>query len=222
MAVQTAAGLNNLRNFVDDQREEIALGDLAWARLTPWRRLTTQFFDVPGTLPVLDLIDEVSITYGNSGHQWSGFSGALLYAGWLGSRLGWRTPGELLPVRGDQNVWRATLRAGTAGHQREVSVTLRPTARPLAASTLLDVRLAADGGKSGVFKIDRLDENEISTSSDMPGTASIVRTVFTPLPEEADLLAEQLRAFSRDPVFEAALIFASDLAPAGFTGVIPR
>jgi glucose-6-phosphate dehydrogenase assembly protein OpcA len=222
MAVHTAGGLHNLRGFVDGPREEVALGDLAWARLSPWRRLTTQFFDVPGTVPVLDLIDEVSVTYGNSAHQWSGFSGALLYAGWLGSRLGWKTPGELLPVRGDPNVWRATLRAGSAGQQREVSVTLRPTARPLAASTLLDVRLAADGGKAAVFKIDRLDEDEISTSSDMPGTASIVRTVFTPLPTEADLLAEQLRAFSRDPVFEAAMIFAADLAPAGFTGVTPK
>lgn len=221
-ATVPAAGLLNLRGFVGDLREEVALGDLAWARLAPWRRLTTQFFDIPDAIPVLDLIDEISITYGNSAHQWSGFSGALLYAGWLGSRLGWRTPGELLPVRGDPNVWRATLRAGSSGQQREVSVTLRPTARPLAASTLLDVKLAADGGKAGVFKIDRLDENEISTSSDIPGAASIIRTVFAPIPSEADLLAEQLRAYSRDAVFEAAMIFAADLAPAGFTGVTPR
>lgn len=222
IATHAAAGLHHLRSFVGEMREDVALGDLAWARLSPWRRLTTQFFDVPGTLPVLDLIDEISITYGNSAHQWSGFSGALLYAGWLGSRLGWRTPGELLPVRGDSNVWRATLRAGSSGQEREIAVTLRPTARPLAASTLLDVKLAADSGKAGVFKIDRLDENEISTSSDMPGAASIVRTVFAPIPGEADLLAEQLRAFSRDPVFEAALIFAAELAPAGFAGVAPR
>ena len=222
LAVQPAAGLHNLRGFVGELREDVALGDLAWARLSPWRRLTTQFFDVPDAVPLLDLIDDISITYGNSAHQWSGFSGALLYAGWLGSRLGWRTPGELLPVRGDSNVWRATLRAGTSGQQREVSVTLRPTARPLAASTLLDVKLAADNGKAGVFKIDRLDENEISTTSEIPGTASTVRTVFAPIPGEADLLAEQLRAFSRDAVFEAAMIFAADLAPAGFTGVTPR
>lgn len=222
MALQTAAALQNLRGFVGDMREDVALADLTWARLSPWRRLTTQFFDVPGTLPVLDLIDEVSLTYGNSAHQWSGFSGALLYAGWLGSRLGWRTPGELLPVSGDPNVWRATLRAGKAGKQREVSVTLRPTARPLAGSTLLDVKLAADGGKAGVFKIDRLDENEISTSSDLPGTATVVRPVFAPLPSEASLLAQELHAFSRDPVFEAALLFAADLAPAGFTGATPR
>lgn len=222
VALRTAAGLQRLRQFVDGPREHTSLGDLAWARLAPWRRLTAQFFDVPDALPVLDLIDEVSLTYGNSAHQWSGFSGALLYAGWLGSRLGWRTPGELLPVRGDPNVWRATLRAGSAGQQREVSVTLRPTARPLAGSTLLDVKLAADAGKAGVFKIDRLDENEISTSSDMPGAASIMRTVFTPLPEESGLLAEELRTFSRDPVFEAAMAFAAELAPAGFTGARPR
>lgn len=222
MALTTASALHDLRGFVGGMREHIALGDLAWARLAPWRRLTAQFFDAPGALAILDLIDEVTITYGNSAHQWPGLSSALLYAGWLGSRLGWRTPGELLPVRGDPNVWRATLRAGSSGQQREVAVTLRPTARPLAASTLLDVRLAADNGKAGIFKVDRLDENEISTTSDVPGTPSTARTVFTPLPEEADLLADELRAFSRDPVFEAALSFAAELAPAGFTGVRPR
>jgi glucose-6-phosphate dehydrogenase assembly protein OpcA len=197
---------------------EAALSDFAWARLTPWRRLTTQFFDVPEALPILDLIDEATLTYGNSPHQVSGFTGALLYAGWLGSRLNWRTPGELLPVRGDPNVWRATLRAGAAGRQREVTLTLRPTARPLAASTLLDVRLAADGGKAGFFTVERLDADEISTSSESAEMPSMVRTVFAPLPDEADLLGEELRIFGRDPVFEAALTFAADMAPEGFMG----
>jgi hypothetical protein len=31
-----------------------------------------------------------------------------------------------------------------------------------------------------------------------------------------------LRMFGRDPIFEAALAFAADLAPAGFVGVRPR
>lgn len=221
-SVDAAGALQTLLGFVRAPGSQAALGDLAWTRLAPWRRLTTQFFDVPATLPILDLIDEATITYGNSPHQWSGFTGALLYAGWLGSRLNWRTPGELLPVRGDPNVWRATLRAGAAGKQREVTLTLRPTARPLAASTLLDVRLAADGGKAGFFTVERLDTHEISTTSDSPELPSMVRTVFAPIPEEADLLADELRIFGRDPVFEAALAFAADMAPAGFTGVTPR
>lgn len=214
--------LQSLHAFAASRRDHAALGDLAWTRLSPWRRLTTQFFDVPATLPILDLIDEATLTYANSAHHWSGFSSALLYAGWLGSRLQWRTPGELLPIRGEPNAWRATLRAGASGQQREVTLTLRPTARPLAASTLLDVRLAAEGGKAGYFTVERLDANEISTTSSSTSGSNMVRTVFNPVPTEADLLTEEFRMFSRDHVFEAALAFAADLAPAGFLGAEPR
>ena len=217
-----AGAMQALLRFARAAGDHAALSDFAWTRLTPWRRLTTQFFDVPATLPILDLIDEATVTYDNSPNTWSGFTSALLYAGWLGSRLSWRTPGELLPVRGDPNVWRATLRAGAAGRQREVTLTLRPTAKSLAASTLLDVRLAADGGKTGFFTIERLDADEISTTSDSPEMPNMVRTVFAPLPNEADLLGEELRVFGRDPVFEAALAFAADMAPEGFTGAKPR
>ena len=217
-----ASALQSLLAFATAPGDHAALSDFAWARLTPWRRLTTQFFDVAATLPILDLIDEATLTYANSPSRWSGFTGALLFAGWLGSRLNWRTPGELLPVRGDPNVWRATLRAGAAGRQREVTLTLRPTAKPLAASTLLDVRLAADGGKSGFFTGERLDGNEISTASDSPELPNMVRTVFAPLPTEADLLGEELRVFGRDAVFEAALAFATDMVPEGFTGARVR
>jgi glucose-6-phosphate dehydrogenase assembly protein OpcA len=222
LSSNVAGGLKGLLAFAGSGKEHAAVSDFAWARLTPWRRLTTQFFDVPAALPILDLIDEATLTYANSPHHWSGFTSALLYAGWLGSRLNWRMPGELLPVRGDSNVWRATLRAGAAGQQREVTLTLRPTAKPLAASTLLDVRLAADGGKAGYFTVERLDADEICTTSDSQEMPNMVRTVFTPLPEEADLLGEELRMFGRDPIFEAALAFAADLAPAGFTGARPR
>jgi hypothetical protein len=92
----------------------------------------------------------------------------------------------------------------------------------LAASTLLDVRLAADGGKAGFFTIERLDANEISTTSDSPEMPNMERTVFAPLPDEAGLLGEELRDFGRDPIFEAALEFATDMAPEGFRGVRRR
>jgi glucose-6-phosphate dehydrogenase assembly protein OpcA len=222
LSPHAAGALQTLLRFVRTPGELPALSDFAWARLTPWRRLTTQFFDVPAALPILDLIDEATLTYANSPTTWSGFTSALLYAGWLGSRLHWRTPGELLPVRGEPNVWRATLRAGAAGKQREVTLTLRPTTRPLAASTLLDVRLAADGGRAGFFTVERLDDDEISTTSDSPEMPNMVRTVFAQIPTEADLLGEELRDFGRDPIFEAALAFAADMAPEGFTGVRPR
>ena len=211
-----ATALQELHGFVHPMHDHAALNDFAWARLGPWRRLTTQFFDVPAALPLLELIDEVTLTYSHSPHHWSGFSSALLFAGWLGSRLNWRTPGELLPVRGDPNAWRATLRAGAAGRQREVTVTLRPTAKALAASTLLDLRLAADGGKAGVFTIERLDGNEYSHHQRQPRDADDVAHGFRPLARRCRPVGEELRIFGRDPIFEAALAFAADLSPAGF------
>ena len=222
IALHPAQALQTLRTFSRAPRDHASLGDLAWARLSPWRRLTTQFFDTPAPLAILNQIDEATLTYGNSPHQWSGFSSALLYAGWLGSRLNWRSPGELLPVRGEPNAWRATLRAGSTGQQREVTLTLKPTARPLAASTLVELRLAASGGQGANFMVERLDADEIATTSHSADMPMMVRTVFAPLPHEADLLAEELRSFGHDPIFEAALAFAADLAPAGFKGVPPR
>ena len=101
-----------------------------------------------------------------------------------------------------------------------MTLTLRPTAKPLAASTLLDVRLAADGGKAGFFTVERLDGNEISTTSDSPEMPNMVRTVFAPLPTEADLLGEELRFSAATPFSPRA--FAADMAPEGFTGARPR
>ena len=221
-SLHPASALQTMTNLVHASGQRAPLSDFAWTRLAPWRRLTTQFFDIPEGMPILDLIDEVTLTYANSPHHWSGFTSALLFAGWMGSRLRWRSPGELLPVRGDPNVWRATLRAGSAGKQREVSLTLRPTAKALGASTLLDVRLLADGGKAGFFAIERLDDSEISTLSDCPDIPNKQRTVFAPLPADAELLGDELRMFGRDSVFEAALVFAAELAPDGFTGARPR
>jgi hypothetical protein len=86
----------------------------------------------------------------------------------------------------------------------------------------LDVRLAADGGRAGFFTVERLDDDEISTTSDSPEMPGMVRTVFAPIPTEADLLGEELRDFGRDPIYEAALAFAADLAPEGFLGARPR
>ena len=49
---QHAAGaMQRLHAFASDPGDHPALSDFAWARLAPWRRLTTQFFDVAATLP---------------------------------------------------------------------------------------------------------------------------------------------------------------------------
>lgn len=192
------------------------LSDFAWARLAPWRGLIAQFFDTPTTRPALDALDEVSIAYGaNPRDPRSGFTGALLLAGWLASRLGWQPPGELVANRGETGGWHATLRAGSRTEPREVVVTLHPNPRRDLGRGLAEVTLLANGGTTGRFRVERIDADELMTSSQLEELPRVSRMAFAPLAGDAELLADELRRFDRDATFEAALGLAALLAPGG-------
>ncbi|MDP9364174.1 MAG: glucose-6-phosphate dehydrogenase assembly protein OpcA [Chloroflexota bacterium] len=190
------------------------LSDFAWARLTPWRQVVTQFFDPPSTMDALDSLDAVELSYGGDGGSGDGLTAALLLAGWLGSRLGWRPPGELLPVRGAPGAWRATLRVGAVGREREVLLTLRPTDAPAAAASLGSVSLKSLDGAAGSFRAERVDNMGLATVSDLPDLPAAQRHIYAAVKDDGDLLTEELRIFGRDPAYEAALSFAATLAPA--------
>jgi glucose-6-phosphate dehydrogenase assembly protein OpcA len=59
--------------------------DLAWLRTTPWRERLAASFDPPDRRAALSQIGEVSVR-----HREGSAASALLLAGWLASRLGWR------------------------------------------------------------------------------------------------------------------------------------
>ena len=190
------------------------LSDFAWARLAPWRQVVTQFFDPPAAHDAIAEIDEVHLAYGAPpAAGTSGLSAALLFAGWLATRLGWHTPGEMVPVRGTPGAWRVTLRAGGRRHRREVALTLRPSEATLARESLAEVAISAGGGAAGTFRVERIDALGLATWSDVPETPAAHRVVYADLPDEAALLADELRVFGRDAVYEAALAFAAELAP---------
>jgi hypothetical protein len=201
------------------------LSDFAWQRLNPWRSLVAQFFDPPAMRPLLNAIDEARITYGAAGRDGqTGFTGALLLAGWLGARLGWQAPGEMVREHAGAGTgtnvgagadvgvsWRATLRAGGRRERRELALVLEPAMDPMAECGLATVSLRAAGGAS--FRIERFDPEELATISYVPGSATSRRMVYAALPDEAALLADELRHFGRDGVYEEALAFAATLAP---------
>ncbi len=55
--------LGRLHSLATEEYPGVALRDLVWARLTPWRELTAQFFDAPTTRPYLEGIHRVHVTY---------------------------------------------------------------------------------------------------------------------------------------------------------------
>jgi glucose-6-phosphate dehydrogenase assembly protein OpcA len=89
--------------FIDPQRElleinnlfkkkgygHVGISDINWARLTSWRALLADFYDVAAYQPWLEQIDQVRVDYVPSEQGSAVAPQALLIAGWLASRLGW-------------------------------------------------------------------------------------------------------------------------------------
>lgn len=70
------------------QVNHTAFNDFNWTRIKPWRELTAQCFDPPRQRPHLDAIEQVTIEYAMADRP--NPQQAILFAGWLASRLGWQ------------------------------------------------------------------------------------------------------------------------------------
>ncbi|MFW6358992.1 MAG: glucose-6-phosphate dehydrogenase assembly protein OpcA [Chroococcales cyanobacterium] len=81
----------------------VPLADLNWGRLAPWQELTAEAFDPPERRAVLSEVDRVTIDY-EQGNQCQ----ALMFLGWLASRLKWRPTGYF-QEGGDYDIRRVTL-----------------------------------------------------------------------------------------------------------------
>ena len=77
--------LVNLLQLGELLQKNLPVADLNWGRLAAWQELTAEAFDPPERRAALKDIDRVTIDYekGNS-------SQALMYLGWIASRLQWR------------------------------------------------------------------------------------------------------------------------------------
>src|SRR3954465_9566983 len=69
--------------------EHAYIVDLAWLRSTPWRERVAAAFDPPAVRASLPAISGVTVRY-----REDSLAAALLFCGWLSSRLGWK-PGAL-------------------------------------------------------------------------------------------------------------------------------
>lgn len=69
--------------------ETLQLGDLDWARTTPWRRMLSHLWSMAHLRPALDAIQQLEIEYA-AGEDASAVMRALLLTGWLMHRLGWQ------------------------------------------------------------------------------------------------------------------------------------
>ncbi|MEL6128974.1 MAG: glucose-6-phosphate dehydrogenase assembly protein OpcA [Cyanobacteria bacterium J06554_1] len=98
------------------------VADLNWYRLAPWQELSAASFDPPERRMALLEMDQIGIDYekGNAAQ-------ALLYLGWLASRLDWQ-PEDYKSEGGDYDLRRITLNGNKHGRSIDVELAAIPVA----------------------------------------------------------------------------------------------
>jgi glucose-6-phosphate dehydrogenase assembly protein OpcA len=192
-------------------RHRVAITDLNWARLTHWRELIAQFFDVPAWRPFLEGITGIRAGFavdmdGRDIHP----SQALLLLGWLASRLGWRPVESLAPSEAGGLLFRMGRADGAT-----VMVRLRPRfERGLDAGDVSGIRIqATHGGDTAEFVIKRApDERHATATAIIGGVVRSERVVPLPALGIRELLGEELSIARNDHVYEVALAALMALA----------
>ncbi|WP_088240332.1 glucose-6-phosphate dehydrogenase assembly protein OpcA [Calothrix rhizosoleniae] len=93
----------------------IPLADLNWGRLAAWQELTAEAFDPPKRRAALPEVDRVNID-----HEKGNPAQALLFLGWLASRLNWR-PVAYQKEIGDYNIRKVSF---VTDNQRKIEAEL--------------------------------------------------------------------------------------------------
>jgi Glucose-6-phosphate dehydrogenase subunit len=183
---------------VGELAERVYVVDLAWLRGTPWRERVAFTFDPAEWRPELQHISAVKVRHGADSAV-----AALLFVGWLASRLGW-TP-ELLAGDGTGR------RSGDAhSNGGDVQVTLEP-AKALDVPGLAGLTLETSDGTS--ISLDRAPGG-LAARRTTPGGGESVWTVLGASRGESGILGEGVRqALLRDPTYRPAVAAARAMLP---------
>ncbi len=201
-------------------RQRCGVGDLSWERLAWWLERTAQFFDAPRFRRYLPNLSRLQVRYAvpppSSARRDeadeiapgtpSPMAEALLYAGWIATRLGWKRHATLDALA------EGAFRLRLEGRHEMVDLDVRPIAtddtRP---GDLLSVRLRSLGETGAAeFIIDR-DGDEAMVATNADGMTALLRRVSVDNPSEPELLSAQLTVDVVDPLYEGALRAAAIL-----------
>jgi glucose-6-phosphate dehydrogenase assembly protein OpcA len=208
-----AAGLKRLAAI----RRRLGVGDISWERLAPWHELTAQFFDGPRFRRFLPNLSRLVIKYAVPDPDAEGepgpphpdetihgglapAAGALLYAGWIATRLAWRRAEWREPPAA------GGLRLSLEGRYEMVDLVIEqvPTAA-VPPGELVSVRLRAFGEAGAAeFIVDRPATEAVVVTNADGMTANLRRMPLAP-ESETEVLRRQLVVDQRDPVYEDAL-----------------
>ena len=152
---QCVPSLKHFAELCCDVTHECVLSDLNWARLTPWRSMMSQFFDMPDCRWALDNVTALKLDYGHSTGERLNAAQALLFTGWLASRLGWNCDPQQL--QGTEDGICSTI--DKSGRTINIAMVDRPVPSHFDGFLLGATLTAHDGLRGGKFEISRIGDD---------------------------------------------------------------
>ena len=179
----------------------IPVADLNWLRLAAWQELTAEAFDPPERRASIKEIDQVTID-----HEKGSPAQALMFLGWLASRLQWR-PTHFKQEGGDYGIRRIYF---VTQEQRQVEAELAeiPTANiGDIAGDLVALRLNSTNTSADCCTV-LCSETSGCMRMEAKGGAQSCRfeQVTAPSEQKAEtLLSQQLQRWGRDALYEESI-----------------
>jgi len=192
------------------EARRFAPSDLNWDRIVGWREATAHFFDHSEYTSSLWKIGTAEIRYAAPPDgQESNPVGALLYAAWLATRLGWEFH-TAAAGRGGPGDFVLTVHQG----MRPIPIIIRAvqTESPEQQS-LLTIRLTTNDIDPITFHMERgAGGMFVDCAVEREGTETVHYKVLHNTADEAGLLDTELEVFGADSIFEEALTTAGTMA----------
>jgi glucose-6-phosphate dehydrogenase assembly protein OpcA len=199
--------------------DHVGVSDLNWARLTFWRELLADFYDVAAYRTWLDGVDSVQIDYVAHERDESVAPQALLFSGWLASRLGWSLTEES-PVQENGQTLSfkfgcAARDSGSAG-QREIQLRLKSVERgERKPGRLVTVELRSSLEKAGSFKVARSDDNlYVLAEAKLGRQTHRGRVLPVRNRSAAQLLSREMEILCNDQIYQEAIAVAAKMIDA--------
>lgn len=201
----------DLLNLAQLMESGITIADLNWKRIAAWLELTAEAFDPPERRAAIREIDRVTIDY-----EQGNCSQALMYLGWLASRLQWR-PISYHQEYDDYQIKRVRL---MAPDQRSIEVELGaiPMGDPgdvvgdLIALRLESTNVDADCGMVLCSETGGCMRMEAHGGA-QTGRVQQVTPLFDQDTEQ--ILSQQLQRPSRDVLYEESLMVTAQVLKLG-------
>jgi glucose-6-phosphate dehydrogenase assembly protein OpcA len=196
--------------FGNAELDQLGTSDLNWARLTSWRGLLADFYDVAAYRSLLEAISSVQIDYVPPEQSESSIAPqALLFAGWLASRLGWQLSGHQ-SSGADSRSTKFDFESGSGSH---IEVSLNRVERGnRKAGRLAEVKLRSGLDKNASFSVSRTNDNShLVAEAVLHGATQRGRVLPVRNRSAARLLGREMEILCNDDIYQDAVAVAAEM-----------